>query len=47
MPVADCGRIDRLEGAPKVGALGDIGRVGGNQSDFECCRAGWSRVFLL
>jgi len=25
--------------APTVGALGDIGRVGGNQSDFGCSRA--------
>ncbi len=33
-------RIDRLGGAPKVGALGDIGHVGGNQSDFGCPMVG-------
>ena len=37
------GRIDRLEGAPTVGALGDIGRVSRNQSDFGCPRAGRHR----
>ena len=31
--VADCDWIDRQEEAPKVGALGDIGRVGVKQSD--------------
>jgi hypothetical protein len=31
---ADCGKIDWREGAPKVSTLGDIGSVGGNQSDF-------------
>jgi len=39
------GRIDRLEGAPKVGALGDIGRVGGNQSDFGCDQ-GWTASLI-
>jgi hypothetical protein len=41
--VADCDWIGRQEAAPKVGALGDIGCVGVNQSDFECFRAGRSR----
>jgi len=42
------GRNDRREGAPTVGALGDIGRVGGNQSEFGChqCRT-VSRISLL
>ena len=43
MPTVVTARIDRLEGAPKVGALGDIGRVGGSQSDFGCPRAGRRR----
>ncbi len=38
--VADCGWIDRRKEAPTVGALGDIGCVGGNQSDIECSRVG-------
>jgi hypothetical protein len=41
--VDDCGGIDRREGAPKVGALGDVGHVGGIQSDFDCSRAGRRR----
>ena len=36
MLVPDCGRIDRQEGAPKVGALGDIERVSRNRADFGC-----------
>jgi len=34
--MADCGWIPQWEGAPKVGALGDIVSVGGNWSDFRC-----------
>ena len=46
--MADCGRTDRREQAPKVGALGDIENVGGILSDCGCPQGRTdSRISLL